>query len=209
MPQLKCACDEAAGDGCGVQTKQGTSGFLIRSEDYRSGDWAPGIDGKSAGPKPNNPCQNIFNDCVLDGFTCDNYYTIGDGCPALSIGDPVGNRPIDAVKMYTETDWKLLGRCDANELCNGITGVQYLVCKTWREALPMALAWVALIELFVAAFCFIGFFILLRFREDPETGRNKWRPCAPLSVSDVKTMIDVIVADQGDRQQLFNQASAL
>ena len=37
-------------------------------------------------------------------------------------------------------------RCDAHELCNGITGVQYLVCKTWREAIPMALAWVALIE---------------------------------------------------------------
>ena len=55
-------------------------------------------------------CQNIFNDCVLDGFQCSNYFTVNDGCPALSIGDPVGNRPLEDVKKYTTEDWKLLGR---------------------------------------------------------------------------------------------------
>ena len=32
------------------------------------------------GPMPNNPCQNIFNDCVLDGFECDDYHGPEDGC---------------------------------------------------------------------------------------------------------------------------------
>jgi hypothetical protein len=53
--------------------KLGVGGFLIRDADYRSD---PLTDG---GPKPNNPCQNIFNDCVLDGFSCDRYFTVDDG----------------------------------------------------------------------------------------------------------------------------------
>jgi hypothetical protein len=43
--------------------------------------------------------------------------------------------------------------------------VQYLECKTWREALPMAMAWVAVIEAGVAVASFFCFFVLLRFRD--------------------------------------------
>lgn len=117
MPQLKCACEDAAGGGCKareaqhashtravlsnsllameapngrwgaavpsfnrhlpsnysilehgsfnqnaqsrlcaqVAVKQGPGGFLIQSSDYKSGDWALGLDGVGAGPRPNNP----------------------------------------------------------------------------------------------------------------------------------------------------------
>jgi hypothetical protein len=60
----------------------GQGGFLIRNQDYRSGDWSD-AKGANGGPQPNNPCQNIFNDCVLDGFDCDNYATVQDGCPVI------------------------------------------------------------------------------------------------------------------------------
>ena len=39
MPQLKCDCEEAAGDKCTVTPKSGPGGWLIRDEDYKSGDW--------------------------------------------------------------------------------------------------------------------------------------------------------------------------
>ena len=58
-----------------------------------------------------------------------------------------------------------MGRCDSNELCNGITGVQYLVCKTWREALPMAMAYVTLIEAVILFLLFLFFFVILRYRD--------------------------------------------
>ena len=51
----------------------------------------------------------------------------------LPIGDPIGNRPVSEVKDFDKRDWELLGRCDSRELCNGVTAVRYLVCKTWRE----------------------------------------------------------------------------
>jgi hypothetical protein len=31
----------------------------------------------------------------------------------------------------------MLGRCDDTEICNGITGIQFMECKTWKEAIPM------------------------------------------------------------------------
>ena len=88
----------------------------------------------------------------------------------------------------------------------GITGVQFLVCKTWREAFPMALAWVALIEAVAAVACFFAFFVLCRFREQWD-GRRRWSPCSPMSVGDVKHMIEVVVPDPGDRQHFFNQVA--
>ena len=45
MPQLKCDCEEEAGAGCSISPQLGEGGFLIRNEDYKSGDW-------QVGPRP-------------------------------------------------------------------------------------------------------------------------------------------------------------
>lgn len=125
MPQLRCDCgEEGRGGGCSVDARLGAGGFLIRDEDYMSD---PSSSGASRGVEPTKPCQNIMNDCVLDGFACGDYFDHDDGCPALPLGDPVGNRPVSEVANYTAKEWALVGRCDARELCSGLTGVQYLV----------------------------------------------------------------------------------
>ena len=62
----------------------------------------------------------------------------------------------------TAERWETVGRCDEDELCNGITAVQYMVCKTWLEAIPLALAWVTLIEIVVAFSIIIVAYVLCR-----------------------------------------------
>jgi len=68
---------------------------------------------------------------VLDGFSCSDYSSTADGCPALPIGDPVLG------SATGDVDSEMLGRCDDTEICNGITGIQFMECKTWKEAIPM------------------------------------------------------------------------
>jgi hypothetical protein len=47
----------------------------------------------------------------------------------MPLGDIVGNHVIRDYDKMTDKEWSRVGRCDERELCNGITGVQYMVCK--------------------------------------------------------------------------------
>lgn len=94
-----------------------------------------------------------MNDCVLDAMECSDYRGVDTGCLAMPIGDPlrvVKDRHGRDTPIVGDLNEDFMGRCDDREICNGLTGVSYVRCKTWAEALPMALAWVALIELLVA-----------------------------------------------------------
>jgi hypothetical protein len=47
----------------------------------------------------------------------------------MPMGDPLGPGYAGDTSSFVHRDWDQVGRCDDRELCNGITGVQYLVCK--------------------------------------------------------------------------------
>ena len=45
--------------------------------------------------------QNVFDDCLLDGYQCSDYHGQEAGCPLMPIGDPVGNSPLEVMNEYT------------------------------------------------------------------------------------------------------------
>lgn len=181
MSQLRCECYN---DQCETDVKEGPDGYIVRSSFYRS-------DPEGAGANPNKPCVNVFNDCFMDGFTCDDYHSVEAGCPKMPIGDPVGNRPLSIVKDFTPEEWEWVGRCDPNELCNGLTGVQYLECKKLTETIPLAMAWVTVIELVVAMIAFLVTTVCFR----PN-------PLAPLTIQQLEKVADFAVLDPQQREEL-------